>query len=86
MADEGHSRATAMLAGAHRGEVSIEAAEAAAARLREPTKNTHGRYAFGTNAIAKSLLARTLPAAGRRGRGRGRSNDQYLWMRLGEVA
>jgi hypothetical protein len=65
MASEGHSRAAALLAGAQPGEVSIEDAESAAARLREPTSNTHGRYSFGTNAIAKSLLARTLPAADR---------------------
>lgn len=65
MAGDGHLQAAALMAEADPGDVSPEAAEAAATRLRQPTSNTRGRYGIGTNAIADSLLARERPASDR---------------------
>lgn len=61
MADRGHREAAALLGYSDPDNVSPEAAQAAAQRLREPTKNGPNRIGTGTGAVNDSLLAAVLP-------------------------
>jgi hypothetical protein len=61
MADSGHREAAALIAYSDPDQVSPEAAEAAARRLRTPTTNAPGSFGVGTGAVNDSLLAAVLP-------------------------
>lgn len=65
MADNGHHEAAALLGYSDPDEVSPQAAQAAAQRLRQPTTNGPGGFGTGTGAVNDSLLAATLPAEDR---------------------
>lgn len=66
MAERGHHEAAALLAYKESEQVSAQAAQAAAERLRQPTTNgPNGFGTGGTAAINDSLLAATLPAEDR---------------------
>jgi hypothetical protein len=65
MADNGHHEAAALLGYSDPDQVSPQAAQAAAQRLREPTTNGPGGFGTGTGAVNDSLLAATLPAQDR---------------------
>ena len=57
----GHREAAALIAYSDPDQVSPEAAEAAARRLRTPTTNAPGSFGVGTGAVNDSLLAAVLP-------------------------
>jgi hypothetical protein len=61
MADAGHHEAAALIGYSDPDHVSPEAAQAAAARLRTPTKNGPKGWGTGTGAVNDSLLAAVLP-------------------------
>lgn len=61
MADRGHREAAALLGYSDPDHVSTESAQAAAQRLRAPTKNGPSRIGTGTGAVNDSLLAAILP-------------------------
>jgi hypothetical protein len=61
MADSGHREAAALVGYGDPDHVSPEAAEAAARRLRTPTRNGPGSFGVGTGAVNDSLLAAVLP-------------------------
>lgn len=67
MASSGHREAAALLAFKEPAQVSAQAAEAAAQRLRTTTTNGPSGFGTGTSAVNDSLLAATLPAADRIG-------------------
>jgi hypothetical protein len=61
MADHGHHEAAALLGYSDPDCVSAEAAQAAAQRLSEPTRNGPSGFGTGTGAVNDSLLAAVLP-------------------------
>lgn len=65
LAEGGHHEAAALIAFSDPDQIAPQDADAAAQRLRQPTKNGPNHFSTGTGAVSDSLLATVLPAEGR---------------------
>ena len=65
LAEGGHHEAAALIAFSDPDQIAPKDADAAAQRLRQPTKNGPNHFSTGTGAVSDSLLATVLPAEDR---------------------